>query len=151
MPAKSRPGPLILCEYAHAMGNSVGNLQDYWDVIKKHEYLQGGFIWDWIDQGLAAYTDTGEKYWMYGGDFGDKPNDGNFCLNGLVFPDRTAHPALYEVKKVYQNVAIQEAGLAQGKIKITNDYDFISLGRFSLSWEVLADGHAVARGGNAFA
>ncbi len=89
--------PLIMCEYAHAMGNSTGNLQDYWDVIEKYPKLQGGFIWDWVDQGLLKTNENGEKYWAYGGDYGEAgmPSDGNFCINGLVWPDRTAHPGLY--------------------------------------------------------
>ncbi|PKL23514.1 MAG: hypothetical protein CVV47_14875 [Spirochaetae bacterium HGW-Spirochaetae-3] len=76
-----------MCEYSHAMGNSNGGLADYWAVIEKYSGLQGGFIWDWVDQGLAAETAEGEEYWAYGGDFGDSPSDLDFCINGLVFPD----------------------------------------------------------------
>ena len=106
-----KPGydrPLIMCEYAHSMGNSTGNLQDYWDVIEKYDILQGGFIWDWVDQGLLETDEDGEDYYAYGGDYGEPgaPSDGNFCCNGLVGPDRTPHPALDEVKKVYQYVEI---------------------------------------------
>src|SRR3970040_2176256 len=93
--AESDPDrPLIMCEYAHAMGNSVGNLQDYWDVIEAHPQLQGGFIWDWVDQGLAARTADGVPYWAYGGDYGPSstPSDRNFLFNGLVAPDRAPHP-----------------------------------------------------------
>lgn len=100
--ARSNPArPLILCEYAHSMGNSTGNLQDYWDVIEKYPVLQGGFIWDWVDQGFAKKNDKGELFWAYGGDYGPPgtPSDYNFCCNGLVAPDRTPHPALNEVKK----------------------------------------------------
>ena len=93
--AKTDPArPLILCEYAHAMGNSVGNLQDYWDAIEEYPALQGGFIWDWVDQGLRHKTGAGEEFWAYGGDFGDKPTDTNFCINGLVQPDREPNPHL---------------------------------------------------------
>ncbi|MFC2121412.1 glycoside hydrolase family 2 TIM barrel-domain containing protein, partial [Bacteroidota bacterium] len=96
---------MILCEYAHAMGNSVGNLQDYWDVIEKYENLQGGFIWDWVDQGIAFINKPGYKNWGYGGDFAiNSPSSGNFCINGLVNPDRSPHPSLFEVKKVYQYI-----------------------------------------------
>ena len=94
--------PIICCEYAHAMGNSLGSFNDYWNVFREYPRLQGGFIWDWVDQGLEHVTDTGEKYWAYGGDFGDEINDRQFCINGLVFPDRSPHPALYEAKRVQQ-------------------------------------------------
>jgi beta-galactosidase len=105
--------PLIQCEYAHAMGNSVGNLQDYWDVIEKYDALQGGFIWDWVDQGLLTKNENGEEFWAYGGDFGpeDVPSDGNFCLNGLVNPDRGVKPHLLEVKKVYQHIGFEPTDL----------------------------------------
>ncbi|MFT5762706.1 MAG: beta-galactosidase [Saprospiraceae bacterium] len=140
--------PLIMCEYAHAMGNSVGNLQDYWDVIERYPNLQGGFIWDWIDQGLLAKSDSGEAYWKYGGDFGGRevPSDNNFCINGLVFPDRTPHPALWEVKKVYQNIKTEAIDSANGIFKITNQFDFISLKNVSLHWEIIEDGQKIAEG-----
>jgi beta-galactosidase len=140
--------PLIQCEYAHSMGNSTGNLQDYWDVIESHDQLQGGFIWDWVDQGFAAKTEKGEPYWKFGGDYGpaDVPSDQNFCCNGLVGPDRTPHPALSEVKKVYQFVKFQPADLAAGRIEVRNRYDFISLDRFDLDWELSASGKRMASG-----
>ncbi len=138
--------PLILCEYAHAMGNSVGNLQDYWDVIEKYDQLQGGSIWDWVDQGILKKTEDGREYWGYGGDFGDEPNDKNFCINGLVLPDRSITPKLLEVKKVYQYVKFEPVDLKKGKIKIRNAYDFMSLNRFKLVWEVAADGEAIRSG-----
>ena len=115
--AKENPEkPLIQCEYAHAMGNSVGNLQDYWDVIEKYDVLQGGFIWDWVDQGLLTTNDEGEEFWAYGGDFGPDtvPSDGNFCLNGLVNPDREPKPQLLEVKKVYQYIGFKPVNLKIG-------------------------------------
>ncbi|HSA95259.1 MAG TPA: glycoside hydrolase family 2 TIM barrel-domain containing protein, partial [Acidobacteriota bacterium] len=116
--------PLIQCEYAHSMGNSTGNLQDYWDAIEGHDQLQGGFIWDWVDEGLAAKTAKGEPYWKFGGDYGppDVPSDQNFCCNGLVAPDRTPHPALNEVKKVYQHVKFVPADLAAGLVELRNRY-----------------------------
>lgn len=147
--AKNNPQrPLIQCEYAHAMGNSVGNLQEYWDVIEKYDVLQGGFIWDWVDQGLWAETEAGEAYWAYGGDLGGKDfqNDANFCLNGLVNPDRTAHPSLYEVKKVYQHIKFKAADLASGKVRITNGYDFTNLKEFDFSWKLLQEGEEIASG-----
>ena len=98
--------PIILCEYAHAMGNSLGNLQEYWDVIESHKRMQGGFIWDWVDQGLKKTAEDGTTFWAYGGDYGDTPNDGNFSINGLVFPDRTLQPEIEEAKKVFQYVKV---------------------------------------------
>ncbi len=140
--------PLIMCEYAHSMGNSTGNLQDYWDVIEKHSILQGAFIWDWVDQGLLVRNSDGEDYWAYGGDFGEpgSPSDGNFCINGLVSPDRTPHPALKEVKKVYQYVGFYPVDLRKGIVNIKNKYDFTNLSEFNISWEVAADGKAIAFG-----
>ncbi len=145
--AKSNPDrPLILCEYAHAMGNSVGNLQDYWDAIEKYKVLQGGFIWDWVDQGLRHRTGPGEEFWAYGGDFGDKPNDGNFCVNGLVQPDRKPNPSLYEVRKVYQYIKVEPADLAAGKVRIRNKYAFRSLDFVDIDWAVAVDGVEVETG-----
>ncbi len=140
-----KPGfdrPLILCEYAHSMGNSTGNLQDYWDVIERYPTLQGGFIWDWVDQGLLETSEDGEEYYAYGGDYGEPGafSDGNFCCNGLVGPDRTPHPALSEVKKVYQYVGFDAADLETGLVTIINKYDFTNLAIFNITWEVLANG-----------
>lgn len=140
--------PLILCEYAHSMGNSTGNLRDYWDVIEKYPVLQGGFIWDWVDQGILRTDDNGDKYWAYGGDFGEEgvPSDGNFCINGITWPDRTGKPALNEVKKVYQYIQFEPVNLATGEIKIKNEYDFTNLSEFSFDWDVMSDGVAVRSG-----
>ena len=140
--------PYILCEYAHAMGNSVGNLQDYWDVIERYDNLQGGFIWDWVDQGLVKHTDDGQKYRAYGGDYGPKdiPSDKNFCMNGLLSSDRTLHPAVHEVKKVYQNIEIEAVPFDNSALRITNKYDFITLDRFRLEWEMTKNGYAVSEG-----
>jgi beta-galactosidase len=140
--------PLIMCEYAHAMGNSTGNLQDYWDIIEKYPKLQGGFIWDWVDQGLLKTNENGEKFWAYGGDYGEEgvPSDGNFCVNGLVWPDRTAHPGLNEVKKVYQYVGFEPVDLNAGLLKIKNKYDFTNLSEFNFEWEIVSDGSAIQSG-----
>lgn len=140
--------PLIMCEYAHAMGNSTGNLQDYWNVIEKYPKLQGGFIWDWVDQGLLKISENGERYWTYGGDYGEAgmPSDGNFCLNGLVWPDRTPHPGLAEVKKVYQYVGFEPVNLSEGMIRVTNKYDFTNLSDFNFEWEVVSDGKVLQSG-----
>jgi beta-galactosidase len=139
------PRPLILCEYAHAMGNSVGNLNDYWTAIKQHRKLQGGSIWDWVDQGLRK-TDaaTGKEYWAYGGDYGDVPNDSNFCINGLVQPDRQPNPHLYEVKKVYQNVSVRPVEIANGVLEVENEYVFSNLkDMFEVDWQLLENGHVI--------
>ena len=140
--------PLIMCEYAHSMGNSTGNLQDYWEIIETYDQLQGGFIWDWVDQGLAKKNERGEIFWAYGGDFGPPgtPSDSNFCCNGLVAPDRTPHPALLEVKKVYQYVAIKAIDIASGQFEIHNKYDFLPLSKFNLHWTLLANARPVATG-----
>jgi beta-galactosidase len=150
-----RDRPLVLCEYAHAMGNSVGNFKDYWDVIEKHSVLQGGFIWDWVDQGLVKTAEDGTEYWAYGGDFGpvDVPSDGIFCLNGLVDPDRGPKPALEEVKKVHQPIgfSIDAAQTRFGKdgqvlIKIRNKHNFTELSDFEFSWSLTANGEVVTQG-----
>ncbi|HZK07632.1 MAG TPA: glycoside hydrolase family 2 TIM barrel-domain containing protein [Bacteroidales bacterium] len=140
--------PLILCEYAHAMGNSTGNLQDYWDVIKKYDHLQGGFIWDWVDQGILVSEESGTQYYAYGGDFGGKdvPSDGNFCINGLVSPDRTPHPAMAEVKKVYQPLEIVPVNPLGGRFHIINQHDFLNLSHFNLRWEIMSQGRILLEG-----
>jgi beta-galactosidase len=146
--AKDKPDrSLIMCEYAHAMGNSTGNLQDYWNVIESYDALQGGFIWDWVDQGLTKETDDGQKYWAYGGDYGpnDVPSDADFCINGLISPNRTIHPGLLEVKKVYQYMKIGLLELENG-IYIRNKYDFIDLSQFSFRWEIKEDGKQILSG-----
>ena len=138
--------PLILCEYAHGMGNSVGNLQDYWDIIYSYKHLQGGFIWDWVDQGIEKIDNRGEKYFAYGGDFNDSPNDKNFCINGLVAPDRKINPHIKEVKKVYQPFHINTVSFTEGLFKITNLYNFTDFSDFVLYWEILKDGELIEKG-----
>jgi beta-galactosidase len=146
--AKSGHGerPLIMCEYSHAMGNSNGSLSDYWEAIETHHGLQGGFIWDWVDQGLRKVDDKGREYWAYGGDFGDQPNDGAFCINGLVWPDRTPHPAMFEFKKLAQPVKIETRNLRQGRIRIINRQDFLDLGWLRGSFELCVEGEVVQKG-----
>lgn len=145
---KNKDKPLIQCEYAHAMGNSVGNLQDYWDAIESNDMLQGGCIWDWVDQGILTSKKNEPKSWAYGGDFGPKDvwTDGNFCVNGLVNPDRTPHPSLYEVKKVYQYVGFKALDINAGKFEVINKYDFLNLNDFGFDWRIEADGIKVAGG-----
>ena len=141
--AKNNPKrPYVQCEYAHAMGNSVGNLQDYWDVMETYDILQGGFIWDWVDQGLLTKDKSNQEYWAYGGDFGAShlQNDGNFCINGIVNADRTPHPALYEVKKVYQFIKFKTFDAITGNVEIYNGYEFINLDEFDVSWTLKENG-----------
>jgi beta-galactosidase len=126
----------------------VGNLRDYWDVIYAHPQLQGGFIWDWIDQGLSAETWEGEPYWAYGGDFGPPavPSDGNFLINGLVQPDLSPNPHLAEVKKVYQPVDTRALDLAKGRIRVINRFDFRDLSELELHWTLTEDAKPIASG-----
>ena len=140
--------PLILCEYAHAMGNSVGNLQEYWDLIENYDIMQGGFIWDWVDQGLLTYNDKDEEFWAYGGDLGGEnyQNDKNFCNNGLVNPDRSIHPSLKEVKKVYQSIKFNIESIENKEILISNKYDFKNLKEFYFEWELLKNGKQISKG-----
>ncbi len=140
--------PLILCEYAHAMGNSVGNLQDYWDLIYKYDQLQGGFIWDWVDQTFAIKDEAGRDIWGYGGDMGyvGIVNDSNFCANGLMAADRTPHPHVYEVKKVLQYIHFEPLAFTANRIKITNRHDFIGLEDYVLRWAVESDGKTIQGG-----
>ncbi|NGP89069.1 DUF4981 domain-containing protein [Aliifodinibius halophilus] len=142
-----RQKPMILCEYAHAMGNSVGNLQDYWEVMKSHQNFQGGFIWDWVDQALLKRNEEGEKYWAYGGDYPEPiPNDSNFVANGLVQADRSLKPHIWEVKKVYQPINFEKLDLPTGKIKVSNEYGFRNLNEFELSWIIEENGEVIQSG-----
>ncbi|KAK9128954.1 hypothetical protein Syun_017751 [Stephania yunnanensis] len=135
--------PLILCEYSHSMGNSTGNIHKYWEAIDNIDGLQGGFIWDWVDQALLKEGRDGIKHWAYGGDFGDTPNDLNFCLNGLIWPDRSAHPALNEVKYVYQPIKVS---FKEGKLKITNMNFFDTTQMLEFSWILLGDDQILGSG-----
>ncbi len=143
-----RTQPLILCEYAHAMGNSVGNLQDYWELIYRFDQLQGGFIWDWTDQTFAIKDEDGNDIWAYGGDLGfvGVPNDTTFCANGLVASDRSLHPHIWEVKKVYQYIDFAPTPMKTNSITITNRHDFVDLGDYTFFWEVNVEGEALEQG-----
>jgi beta-galactosidase len=142
------PKPYVLCEYAHAMGNSVGNLFKYWDVFERYPNLQGGFIWDWVDQSLKwpIPNREGEYFFAYGGDWGDIPNDGVFCADGLVFPDRTTQPEIWEVRRVYQNIGVEEIDLIQGRVRIKNKYLFTNLNTFRCTWQLLEDDRLLQEG-----
>ena len=145
--AKNNPDrPLILCEYAHAMGNSVGNLQDYWTAIETYPHLQGGFIWDWVDQGLYKEAEDGTTFMAYGGDFGDVPNSKDFCINGLISPERQPNPHLWEVKKVYQNIAFRRVLDGGPKLEIHNKFSFSDLSDVDIQWEIKEDGHPFESG-----
>lgn len=136
--------PFIPSEYAHSMGNSTGNFQDYWDIIEQYDNLQGGFIWDWVDQSIWKTAENGERYYAYGGDYGkEMPSDGTFLNNGIVFPDRTPQPALYEVKKAYEFINFKEKGInGNGEIRILveNLYDFTNINKFDITAKIKADG-----------
>jgi beta-galactosidase len=143
-PADRRP--MILCEYSHAMGNSNGSLGDYWDAFETHHGLQGGFIWEWCDHGLLKHTDDGRAYFAYGGDFGDTPNDLNFCCDGIVSADRIPHPGLWEFKRLAQPIAVSWADAEAGVIAVRNKRDFTDLSDLAGAWTLEVDGEAVAEG-----
>jgi beta-galactosidase len=141
---KGTDRPVIPSEYAHAMGNSTGNLWDQWQEIYKYEHLQGGFIWDWVDQGLYAEDKNGRPYFKYGGDYGvNQPSDGNFLCNGLVNPDRTPHPALAEVKYVHQNVFFEAVDIKNGVFKLHNRFYFRDLSGYLLKYTILENGKVI--------
>nr|WP_250716762.1 glycoside hydrolase family 2 TIM barrel-domain containing protein [Bacteroides fragilis] len=139
--------PIAPSEYSHAMGNSNGNLWDQWKAIYKYPNLQGGYIWDWVDQGIDAVDENGRHFWTYGGDYGvNTPNDGNFCCNGIVSPDRTPHPAMAEVKYVHQNVAFEPVDPANGKFLVKNRFYFTNLQKYMISYTIKANGKTVKGG-----
>jgi beta-galactosidase/evolved beta-galactosidase subunit alpha len=138
--------PLILCEYAHAMGNGPGGFKEYWEAFYKYKALQGGFVWEWLDHGIRQKTADGKEFFAYGGDFGDEPNDGNFVTDGLLFPDRTPSPGLIEYKKVLEPVLIEAEDIKDGKFKVTNRYDFISLEHLKFDYTVEEEGVQVSSG-----
>jgi beta-galactosidase len=140
------PRPLIMCEYAHAMGNSCGNLKEYWEAIESTPGLQGGFIWEWLDHGIVQKLPDGRERWAYGGDFGDTPNDTNFCIDGLVWPDRTPHPGLYECRRLFQGVRIALAAAGNLRVQVVSWFDFIDTAHLRFAFAVEVDGVAVASG-----
>ena len=141
--------PVLATEYAHAMGNAVGNLQEYWDEIYSNPRMLGGFIWEWVDQGLHKTAPDGTVFTALGGDFGDVPNHGGFCIKGLVFGNRTVQPKYWEVKKVYQPVLIEPVTLKPGKVmmKVTNRNFFSNLNEYEVRWSVMSDGVGLQSGG----
>ena len=136
--------PYHISEYAHSMGNACGNLVDYWNAMESTNFFIGGAIWEWIDHGLYNYDkQTGDRYFGYGGDFGDKPNDGTFCMDGVVMPDLKGKPQYYEVKKVYQNVNLKMLDVKQGKVEIFNENYFEPLNDYQIVWSLWKDGVCV--------
>lgn len=149
--SKLKPGqyahkPCVLCEYTPAMGNGPGHLKEYWDTFYKYKRLQGAFLWEWCDHGLRAFTPEGEEYYAYGGDYGDEPNDGSACINGLVDPDREAWPSLAEYKKVLEPVQVEAVDLAKGKVRLVSRRDFESLADLRAAWALYEDGALLQTG-----
>ena len=140
--------PFHISEYAHSMGNACGNLIDYWDAIESTNFFMGGAIWDWVDQALNKQDPvTGQTYWAYGGDFGkdNKPNDGMFCMNGILRPDFSPKAQYYEVKKVYQNVGVKAVDMKQGQIEIFNKNYFEPLKNYQMVWSLYKDGVCISK------
>ncbi|HEY9077756.1 MAG TPA: glycoside hydrolase family 2 TIM barrel-domain containing protein [Anaerolineaceae bacterium] len=133
------PRPFFMCEYAHAMGNGPGNLKEYWDAIRTYPRLIGGCVWEWVDHSIRMGTENGEEWFAYGGDFEDHPNDGNFCVDGLNFPDRKPYPGLIEYKKILEPVEVEAVDLHRGMIKVKNRYAFLSLSHISGFWSLYKD------------
>ena len=144
LPDETRP--LILCEYAHAMGNSFGGFAKYWQAFRDYPRLQGGFVWDWVDQALTKRDESGNAFWAYGGDFGDTPNDRQFCMNGLVFPDRTPHPALYEAQRAQQFFQFRLLSTTPLVVEIHSEYLFRETDNEVLRWSIARDGEVLAEG-----
>ncbi len=140
--AADKARPYIMCEYAHAMGNSNGNFQEYWDIISSSKHMQGGFIWDWVDQGIKAINSNKDTYWAYGGDLGGfhLQNDENGVADGILSADRTPDPGAYEVKKVYQNVLFTSSDPLSGKFDISNKFDFTDLDQYNFNWKIYKNG-----------
>ena len=135
--------PIVMCEYAHAMGNSLGNLDEYWDLVRSNDRLMGGYVWDWIDQGLLKKAEDGTEFLAYGGDYGDKPNSSNFCINGVIASDRTLKPSSFQCKHIFQPVSVKRT---DDSFEIKNRYDFTDLNTLSGTYKVLKDGVEVAEG-----
>ena len=142
--------PFHISEYAHSMGNAGGNLEDYWEAMESTNFFCGAAIWDWVDQSLYNYDKTtGEKYLAYGGDFGEKPNDGMFCMNGILFPGHKPKPEYYEVKKVYQNVGVKAVDITKGQIEVFNKNYFEPMTDLEMVWSLWKDGKKIQES-NAF-
>lgn len=132
--------PFLLCEFAHAMGNSCGGVERYTRMLEEEPHMQGAFIWDFVDQAILTKDDRGRDYFAYGGDFGDRPNDGNFCGNGLLFAERTPSPKLAEIRRLYQNISFRALDAERGTIEIGNHFLFTDLSEFEFRWEQVCGG-----------
>ncbi|MDR6878710.1 beta-galactosidase [Bacillus sp. 3255] len=143
---KDDPRPYLMCEFGHAMGNAVGNLQEYWDAVYTYPRLLGGLIWEWADQGIRQRTETGETWYAYGGDFGEEPHSGHFCLDGLLFPDRSLKASILEYKKAIEPVKIEAVDVLRGRLKVRNRYDFAALSHLHGTWSLLRDGIVIDEG-----
>ncbi|EOR93812.1 Beta-galactosidase [Arcticibacter svalbardensis MN12-7] len=146
--SKPQTRPFIMCEYAHAMGNSSGNFDEYWEIIYSSKNMQGGCIWDWVDQGMTQYDASGRKFYGYGGDLGSYMfrNDENFCANGLVDADRNPHPGLYEVKNFYSPIVISAFNAKSGLLTIQNKFSFTNLNRYDFKWQLVENGKVIKGG-----
>ncbi|MFC0210854.1 glycoside hydrolase family 2 TIM barrel-domain containing protein [Paenibacillus chartarius] len=140
------PRPFLMCEFAHAMGNSVGNLQEYWDAVYRYPRLLGGLIWEWADLGIRQRTEDGTEWFAYGGDFGDRPHSGHFCIDGLLFPDRQLKASILEAKKVFEPVKVFPVDGQAGTVVLENRYDFLNLEHLAGTWSVWCDGEVVKQG-----
>jgi len=138
--------PIIWCEYAHSMGNSTGNLAEFWNAIRANKRMIGGFIWDWTDQGLIKKNENGKEFWAYGGDFGDTINSENFNLNGIIFPNQTPQPAAWECKKIFQPIKVNSVAIDKGIFKVTNRHNFLNLNQYDLEWKLEEDGKVLKTG-----
>lgn len=138
--------PVVMCEYLHAMGNSIGGLGEFWDEIRSRPKLIGGFIWDMIDQGIEQTDENGNKYFAYGGDFGDQPNSNNFCINGVFSSDRKPNPHAWECKHVFQPFAFSPVNISAGEIKVANRLAFTDLDQYEVRWEVSENGEQIQSG-----
>lgn len=138
--------PLILCEYAHAMGNSLGAFYKYWEAFRQYPRLQGGFIWDWVDQGLTQTTNDGQKFFAYGGDFGDLPNDRQFCINGLFSPDRKPHPTAFEAKFCQQHFQFNLLSTTPLTLSVTSEFLFRNTDNETLHWSITENGRPIDTG-----
>lgn len=138
--------PIMPCEYTHAMGNSLGNMKEYWEIIRSHDNLLGGFIWDYIDQGLLKKDENGTEFFAYGGDYGDTPNRGNFCINGIITSDRLPKPAIQECKYIYQPIVFEALDLKQGEVRIVNRFNFSNTDTYEFRWTLSENGTVIQEG-----
>jgi len=143
---RRHPKPFFLCEYAHAMGQGPGSLKEYWEAFRKYPRLMGGCVWEWADHSIRMKTAAGVEWFAYGGDFGDEPNDGNFCIDGLCFPDRRPHTGLIELKQILAPVTVEAVDAAAGRFRVTNRHAFRNLNYLEGAWRFSCDGQTVAEG-----